>query len=162
MQKLSSIRPTGESQNCRGVQTVLEVSPPLNTFSVFNIPFPCRIPCIVVVPFSGSSGSKLSLIPACLLGAQQRVSHRILLYNWVMDHISSHLSKPQGQGLRCRNLIDSESSIFRRQCNHHASWETTMNICWQRPAHLLAPSSLTCLTLAGMPPQPYLWAQPGP
>lgn len=35
-----------------------------------------------------------------------------------------------GSGLELQSF-DSESSIFLKQCNHHASWEPSMNICWR-------------------------------
>lgn len=119
---------------------MLEGSLPLGTFHVFNIPFPCSILCIVVVLLWGSSGTMLSLIPACLLGIQQRVSHRVPLHKRVLDHASCPRFLISEWALSTESQsFDSKTSIFPRQHNHPASWEASVDICWLRPAHLLAP-----------------------
>lgn len=73
-----------------------EGSPPPGSFGVFTIPFPCSILCIMIVLLWGSSETKLSLIPARPLGTQQRLSYRVLLHPWVLDHGSCpHLLTPE-------------------------------------------------------------------
>lgn len=88
-----------------------------------------------------------------------------LLQNWVLDHASCphSLTLPeqalctQGEALSCWVLIPSPASF---QGN-------TTSMLSKRPPWISAdqdlPTSwhpLPCITLAGMPLQPYLWAQP--
>lgn len=141
----------------------MEGSLPLGKFNVFHILFHCSIPSTVIVLLWDSSETKPSLIPAYLLGTQQMVNYRVLLHNQVLDCASCPCFLTPAWALHTQSQsFVNETNIFPRQYSNRASWEASVNICWLRPAHLLAPSSLICLALAGMPPQLCLQAQPGP
>ena len=158
MQKLSSIKLTGESQKSRDAQTVLEGSPPLSTWSEFNAPA-CTIPGTAAAPCWGPQGQSWAwFLPAFLVPSRARRTEPLLCnWGWAFPHAWA--------SLRVRSWVhsfDSKSRTFPRQCNPQADWEISVKICWQRRGHRRAPSSFTRLTLAAMPPRPHLWAQPGP